>query len=169
MMSEQEFVDLITRHRRTIHTVCNKYCSEISFSRDDLVQEIVLETWKSINNFQKKCSFNTWLYNIARNKCIDLLRRQKKIPKVEGLEEYAEVLAEVNNAPEIVRQLRQAIRYDTVLSSIEEPYRILFEMYLEGLSFDEMEQQTGISANALRVRCFRIKKQLQLRYGKTTI
>lgn len=168
-MTDAEFVALIRQHRRTIHTVCNKYCSEISFSRDDLVQEIVLETWKSINNFQKKCSFNTWLYNIARNKCIDLLRRQKNAPKIEGLEDYADILEEVNNAPEIVRQLQQAMCYNSVLDTIEEPYRILFEMYMEGLSFEEMEEQTGISANTLRVRCFRIKKQLQLRYGKVAI
>lgn len=163
-MNEQEFVDLINSHKHTIHTVCDRYCK--SASRADLVQEIILETWKSINNFQKKCTFNAWLYQIARNKCIDVLRRQKTTPSIEGLEEYAEILAEVDNAPEMVKQLRQAIRYNTVLDSIEEPWQTTFQAYLEGLTFKELEQQTGISANSLRVNIFRIKKRLQLRYGK---
>lgn len=164
-MSQQEFVDLINKHKGVIHKACRTYCK--SFSHADLVQETILEAWKSISNFEKNCTFSTWLYYIARNVCVTHLRKRSKQPTIEGLEEYAEVLAETNNAPEMVKQLRQAIRYDSVLDNIEEPWRSTFEMYIEGFSFNEMEMQTGVDQNTLRVNMFRIKKRLFLRYGKS--
>src|SRR5687768_4908407 len=135
-MTEREFTDLINKYKHTINLVCDRYCN--SYSRADLVQEIIIETWKSISNFKKSCSFNSWLYLIARNKCISTLRKQTKQPIFEDIADYAEVLAEVGNSAEIVKQLRQAIRYNTVLDTIEEPYRTIFEMYLEGFTYEEL-------------------------------
>lgn len=164
-MSEKEFVDLIKKHEAIMQSVCNTYCQ--SFSHADLFQEIILETWRSISNFKNNCTFSTWLYAIARNVCISNLRKHAKRPSIEGLEEYADTLAEVNNAPEMVKQLRQAIRYNSVLSSIDIAWRSVFEMYIEGISFKEMEEQTGVSEGTLRVNMHRIKKRLYLRYGKS--
>src|SRR5687768_1679518 len=131
-MTEKEFLEQIKENRRFIHMVCNTYYE--SYPRQDLVQEITLELWRSINNFKNNCSFRKWIFVVARNKCITLLRKEKKIDIV-GLDEYADTLVETNNAPDIVKQLRNAMRYDSVISTIEEPFRSTFEMYLHGLSY----------------------------------
>lgn len=164
-MTDQEFLEQINNSKPVIHKACTVYCYE--HSRDDLVQEIILEIYRSLNNFKKNCSFSTWAYTIARNKCISLLRKQKNDPKIVGLEEYSNTLADVSNAPEMVKQLREAIKYDTVMDSIDEAWRTVFEMYVQGISFKEMEEQTGIAEATLRVNTFRIKKRLYLRYGKS--
>jgi len=164
-MSEQEFVDQINKNKGIIHKACEVYCKK--YPRQDLIQEITLEAWRSLNNFKNYCNFSTWLYTIAKNKCIDILRRQKKAPSIVGLEEYAETLTEVNNAPELVKQLKQAMRYTAVLSTIEEPLRTLFELYMEGLTYEEISSQSGIDENLLRQWVHRIKQRLYLRYGKS--
>lgn len=164
-MSEQEFVDQININKAVIHKACEVYCQ--TYPRQDLIQEITLEAWRTLNNFKNNCNFSTWLYTIAKNKCIDILRRQKRAPNIVGLEEYAETLADVNNTPELVKQLRQAMRYNAVLSTIEEPLRTLFELYMEGLSYAEISLQSGIDENLLRQWVHRIKQRLYLRYGKS--
>lgn len=164
-MNENEFMDLINQHKGIITKVYNTYCR--TFNEGDVYQEIVLETWKSINNFKNNSKFSTWLYAIARNVCISNIRRRKKQPVIEGLEEYTDTLIEVNNAPEMVKQLRNAVRYDSVLSNIDPAWRSVFEMYIQGIPFKEMEEQTGIEEGTLRVNMHRIKKRLFLRYGKS--
>lgn len=163
-MTEKEFVEKINKHKGVIHKACRTYCK--SFNHADLAQEILIEAWQSLSKFKKNCTFSTWLYFISRNVCISALRKQNKQPEFIDLLEYSEVLEDVSNAPEMVKQLREAIRYDTVINNIEEPYRAIFEMYIHGCSYEEISLQTGITENALRARICRIKKQLQLRYGK---
>lgn len=164
-MSEKEFMILINKHNGIINKVCNAYCKK--YSTADLYQEIVLETWRSINTFKNNSTFSTWLYAIARNVCISNLRKHKKQPVIEGLDEYAETLIEVNNAPEMIKQLHNAMRYNTVLNNIDPAWQSVFQMYIEGFSFKEMAEQTGIEEGTLRVNIFRIKKRLYLRYGKS--
>lgn len=164
-MTEKEFIENLNESKGIVYRVCNTYCN--SYSREDLVQEIILEAFKSINNFKNNCKFSTWLYTIAKNVCISNLRKEKKKPRIEGLDDYAEVLAESNNAPELVKQLREAMRYNTVLDTIDEAYQSVFEMHLHGISYNEISQQTGISENLLRQYIHRIKQRLYLRYGKS--
>lgn len=162
-MDSKEFIELIKAHNGTIHYACNKYYCTAA-NRDDLVQDIILELWKSIGNFKKTCTFNTWVYKIARNVCISALRKHKTKPLVEVIEEYAYYIADESASDVTYIQLEEAMRYESVLNAIEEPYRSLYIMYLEGESYKEMERQTGISENALRARICRISKQLRLRY-----
>ena len=163
-MTDQEFVLLIKRNKKIIYRAYNTYCS--NYSEEDLVQEIILEAYKSIKIFKNNCSFTTWLYRIARNVCISFMRKQKQIPKYEQLEKYADVLEYCDGKEELDAQLQHAMRYNTVIDSIESQYKQAFQMYLEGISYKEMEAQTGINENQLRVQMHRIKKRLQLRYGK---
>ena len=132
LMTETEFIELIKINRRTIVYVCNKYCSQKTGHQEDLIQEIILETWKSIKNFKKHCTFNTWLYNIARNVCISFVRKQKNRICFEDVDDYADAIADEPNNEELLKQLSEAKRYSTVLDTIEEPFRTLFNMYVYG-------------------------------------
>lgn len=163
-MSEKEFLDRVNNSKDVIHKACTIYCE--SYPREDLIQEILLELWLSIDSFKKNCSFTTWAYYIAKNTCIDILRKQKKAPDIVGLDEYANVLAETNNEPELVKQLREAMRYEMVIDSLEEPQKTLFKLHVEGLSYKEISLQLSIDENLLRQWMHRIKKRLSLRYGK---
>lgn len=166
-MSEKEFIELINAHKGTIQSVCNRFFRKYgkAFKSNDLVQEILLETWKSMRTFKKNCTFNTWLYNIARNTCIAELRKYKVLPEIEWLERCVEVFEIEDAASEMNKQLRDHERYINVINAIDEPYRPLFEMYLDGLSYAEMSMQTGITQNALRARISRIKDDLAKQFG----
>jgi RNA polymerase sigma factor (sigma-70 family) len=168
-MSEREFLELIKAHKGTIHAACNKYCKDRTVDRSDLVQDIIIELWKSLNNFQKRCSFNTWIYSIARHVSIRTLqraqRKKKEALRIENLDAYADYLQYEDVTEERIKQLHNAMRYTAVISNVEEPYRSLFLMYLEGVSYKEMEQQTGVPESALRVKICTIKRRLKLRYG----
>lgn len=166
-MTEQEFIEQLKANEDLINSVCVNYCYQ--YNRKDLMQDIALELWKTIGNFKNNCKFSTWIYTVARNVCVTTLRRQKRQPVIEGLDEYKEVLEELDNSPELLKQLHNATRYNTVLDSIDEPYKTLFHMYVYGASFKELEKHSGIVEGTIRVHMHRIKKRLRLRYGNNVI
>ena len=47
---------------------------------EDITQEIFLKVWKNIKKFNIEKSFKTWIFSIAKNTCIDYLRKSKDIP-----------------------------------------------------------------------------------------
>jgi len=47
---------------------------------EDITQEVFLKIWKNLKKFDFDKSFKTWLFSIARNTCIDYLRKRKDIP-----------------------------------------------------------------------------------------
>lgn len=166
-MTEQEFTEQLKVSENMIDSICNNYCYK--YNRKDLMQDIALELWKTVGNFKNNCKFSSWIHAVARNVCVSTLRKLEKQPIIECVDEYKEVLEEHDNTNELLKQLQDAQRYNSVLNSIEEPYRTLFHMYVYGASFKELARYSGLTENSLRVRIHRIKKQLQLHYWNNVI
>ena len=72
------FVDLIKRYipgiRRVIYTLLNGNIEEV----EDAEQELIIALYKSIRNFNFKSSFKTYLYRMAKNKAVDVIRKKKR-------------------------------------------------------------------------------------------
>ena len=74
------FDELYKRYTRRLYVYClNAIPSHHPDDAEDLVQDIFIRVIKSANTFDSsKASFRTWLYRIARNRCIDFARRESK-------------------------------------------------------------------------------------------
>lgn len=74
---EAAFVALVESHRRELHIHCYRMLGSLEDS-EDLVQETVLRAWRARGSFEGRSSFRGWLYKIATNACLDLLRRSQR-------------------------------------------------------------------------------------------
>lgn len=166
-MSESEFLQLIHEHRGSMYHACKTYCRD--YSQEDLIQEIILQTWKSLKSFNSTSKFNTWLTSISRNVCISTLRKEKTAKKLEAFWANKQLLIEIetNEMEYIMNKIEGAMQYGEVISTIEEPLRHMFIMYLEGMLPWEIAEVEGVDANWLKVNICRIKKRLYLRYGES--
>jgi len=159
-MNEQEFIKNIQAHEQDIHKVCRIYYKE--YSREDLMQEIIAETWRSLGKWKNNCKFSTWLQTIARNVCINTLRKKATQPKIILCGDYNNEIKYEDNSDDLIKQLQVHECYNSIINTIEKPYRLLFHKYVYGATFKELEQLSGINANALRVKIYRIKKQIKI-------
>ena len=74
---EEKYLNLITENRNMIFKVASLYTSTLE-SREDLMQEIALQVWKSLDTFKSKSSIKTWLYRVSLNTAIQFLKKEKR-------------------------------------------------------------------------------------------
>jgi RNA polymerase sigma-70 factor (ECF subfamily) len=85
---EAEFTRLAERHRRELHVHCYRLLASFD-EAEDAVQETFLRAWRSRDSFDGSALFRAWLYRIATNVCLDMIRqRSRHLPT---LRSFAEV------------------------------------------------------------------------------
>ncbi len=156
-MSQQEFLDLINAHQPLIHKVCHLY-GQTSMDKQDLFQEIIIQTWKAYGSFRGESKFSTWLYRIALNTAISSYRKSKRIVSTTAIDGLPVELAEQDYDFEKEEKLKQLYSAIAKLSEVE---RAIVMLYLDDKSYEEMEEVLGINQNNLRVKMNRIKDKLR--------
>jgi RNA polymerase sigma-70 factor, ECF subfamily len=152
---EKEFIELINKHQGILHKICNIYFYR-NPNKEDYYQEILIRLWKAYPSFRNQSAFSTWLYRVAINTAIDLVRKQNLQPRYTNLSkiEY--------NIPEhelYIESDKKDILYQAInhLSDVEKAIVIL---YLEDYSYKEIAEIIGISESNTGVKINRIKSQL---------
>ena len=151
---EKEFERQIRDHEGLIHKVCRMYAYSAE-DRQDLFQEIVIHLWKSYQSFKGLSKFSTWMYRVAINTAITILRRKKDFITSYEPEHLPHVADEKSSDDEQWNQLQEAI------ARLNEIEKAIVMLYMEDRSYDEMEDILGIPQGNLRVKMSRIKDKLR--------
>jgi RNA polymerase sigma-70 factor (TIGR02960 family) len=79
----ESFADLVEPHRRELHVHCYRMLGSVE-DADDAVQDALLAAWRALPAFQARASVRTWLYRIATNTCLNLIRGATRRPQLAG-------------------------------------------------------------------------------------
>ena len=71
------FAPLVERHSRSVFRLAYRLTGNEQ-DAEDVVQETFLRAYKQLENFESRASFGTWLYRIAANYSLDLIRSRKR-------------------------------------------------------------------------------------------
>ena len=162
----EEFVARLEKHQRILFKVAYMYCRDRD-DRQDLVQEMLIQVWRSYARFDERVQFSTWMYRIAVNVAITHYRSgSRRIRDTVPLEEYgldiaaADALFAIDNHGEgdNMRALRQMV------NGLDELNRALILLFLEGFSSEEIAEVVGISASNVSTRINRLKTKLQAQF-----
>lgn len=137
--------------------ICRAYTnSQEDF--EDYYQEVCLQIWRSKDNFREQCSWSTWVYRVALNVCLTLLKKKKKNGRTYFTSDVLpDILITENGAfeNEPLNLLYGAIKR---LSEVD---RALILLYLEEKSYQEIADILDTNANNVGVRVNRIKERLK--------
>ena len=97
---------LVARHLRPVYGFVYKYARDRE-SAEDLAQEIFVKVWRNLKSFDTQKKFRPWLYQIAKNTCLDFLKKKNlALPfsslNLEDGEWLAQNLADTSASAEIL-------------------------------------------------------------------
>ncbi len=153
---KEEFLEILSNYQGILHKV-NLIYFRNKPDREDNLQEIIYQLWKSFPKLQNKNSIGSWIYAVSINTSISRLKKESWIEYREKLPESIDKfdLIEKLSFSETSRRLLQAI-YN--LNEIDKSIMLL---YLEEKSYDEIAEILGISKSNVGVRINRAKEALK--------
>jgi len=157
---------LIERHHARLYRFCLRMTGDRHAS-EDLVQDTFMRMLKYRKTFGSGTPFQPWMFRIARNACIDYLRRTsiEATPsgEIEQLAEAAAAARAADGSNERREDSRDLVRH--ALQSLPQAMReILVLSRFEFKTYDEIAAVLGCSAGAAKVRAHRAIKRLRETY-----
>ncbi|MGH9934711.1 MAG: RNA polymerase sigma factor [Blastocatellia bacterium] len=121
----------------------------------DLTQEIFLKVFRDLRAFRFESGFNSWLYRLATNTCLNALRSRRTRREIR-IEEVLGTPAEIDAGCQIEQQqvdlsIRQAVR--KAILSLKPPLRVVVVLrYIENLSYGEIAEALSLSPGTVAAR-----------------
>ncbi|AHB88736.1 group 3 RNA polymerase sigma-70 subunit SigG [Thermosynechococcus sp. NK55a] len=165
------FTELLRRYQSHVERIIYHLAPDWD-DRADLVQEVWIRVYRNIHKLQDTSKFRGWLSRIATNLFYDELRKRKRHQPPLSLDaplktqegEMSWELAASDASPD--ERLRTDEFYDQLrraIANLPEAFRTTIVLReIEGLSYEEIAQITGVSLGTVKSRIARARQRLQL-------
>lgn len=157
---ESQFIDWLREHRRILLKVAGAFTAEAA-DQADLFQDMAVGLWQSLPNFRGQSKPSTWIYRVCLNTALTWHRSEHKRRQLHSSLDFVPELrsgvplpGRLHEEDEILQKLYQEVR---ALPAVE---RSLVILLLDGLSYREMSEITGMTESHVGVALTRIRKKL---------
>lgn len=173
-----EFARMVDAYSTQIYRLALKMLG-VEQDAEDVLQNTFLKAMQSIKNFEGRSSLSTWLYRIAVNEALMMLRRQK--PTVPVAMDYEDDDDELQHPTQFtdwcclpedeLLSAESKGHLDTAIRQLPEKLQVVFLLRdIEGLSIRETSETLGLTETAVKTRLLRarlnLREQLSLYYGE---
>ena len=162
-MSRSRFESLYREHYRGVLNVCRRLLGRSGYA-EDAAQETFMRAYRAFGKYDASQPFGAWVSRIARNHCIDLLRRRAKTVHLFE-DEHVEALDLPSAGTSVVNELvadERAAALQRAVDGLPDRYRVpLVLAYLDGASYEEIAATLGITHNHVGVLLLRAKQVLR--------
>ncbi len=147
-MAFQQLYDLFANrvYRYAFTILHDKHLAE------EIAQETMVAVWKGASRFAGRSKPSTWIFGIARNQALTLLRKEKR--------------AETTGSPELVHPdpSKHLLQHEVVMKALDglsaDHREVVFLTFYEGLSYGEISEILGIPPGTVKSRMFHAKRKL---------
>ncbi len=167
------FGRLVDEYKDKIYSYVSRMLGD-PYEAEDVTQEAFVRAYRSLPRFRGAASFHTWLYRIAGNLAIDVVRRRKRndvsaFSLDEPLEsddgEYEREIADDTGGPEDAtgtRETQLAVR--RAIMDLPEKLRDVMILYeLQGETYEDIAEILDVPLGTVKSRLFNARNQLKER------
>jgi len=158
---------LVEQHSRAVFRLAFRMTGNEQ-DAEDVVQETFLRAYRQLDKYEARASFSTWLYRIASNYSLDLIRMRKRHEdkRERGKAEEKDILQTLPvNTPgpdRITYSSQVKERVNEALNELSAQERTAFVLrHFEGMSIDEIGETLGTGTNATKHSIFRAVQKLR--------
>ena len=159
---------LVEQHSRAIFRLAYRMTGNEE-DAEDVVQETFLRAYRQLDKYEARSSFSTWLYRIASNYSLDLIRMRKRHEdkRERGSDQdQRDILQSIpmdTPGPDRIAYSGQIKdRVNAALNELSAQERMAFVLrHFEGLSIEEIGESLGTGANATKHSIFRAVQKLR--------
>ena len=158
------FEELVRLYEKRVLALTQRMCKNPEDAAE-AAQEAFFAAWRGLKNFRGDSSFSTWIYRLASNACVDLLRREGKRQAAVSLDDEELNLDLPSPLPspqeEAERQeLRE--RIEAGLQALPPEYRAALVLReIQQLRYDEIGQVLNVDIGTVKSRISRGRKKLR--------
>ena len=166
----EKFENLVREHQKSLYNIAFRMTGNAQDAQD-LTQDALVRAYKAFDSYKFGTSFTRWLHRIITNLYIDQLRKKKRAPAIEYLDERIEVhdgtvskeIKDVSFSPESVylkTQMNEVLQ--KALEKISPEFRMAIILCdVEGFSYEEIANIMNTSIGTVRSRIHRARHSLR--------
>lgn len=160
----EAFGQLIEPVEKLIWRICWHYTGDREAS-SDCGQEAIIRIWRGLENYRADCTFESWVYRIAANCCMDWLRKKKRDRSIsmEPMRDQGFDPADTSPGTEaqvIAKDERRRLR-EAIALLPEDQQEALVLTQLERVSYEKAAQMLNVSEGTVKSRVNRAKARLK--------
>ena len=160
-MNKDAFLQLIRDNKGILYKISASYCRNVS-DREDLVQEMIYQLWRSGHRFDDNQKFTTWMYRIALNVAISFYRKTTRSGVRIDLGVDLQELEDRSPAGEALDERIELLQ--RFISELGELDKALMILYLEEKTYREIADILGITETNVATKLSRIKSRLKQQF-----
>ncbi|MBN1789816.1 MAG: sigma-70 family RNA polymerase sigma factor [Bacteroidales bacterium] len=154
---QERFLTVFEQNTRIVIKIARAYTQTIQ-DREDLINDIALELWKSFDRFKGESKISTWIYRVALNTSMNFNRRKKRTGHISF---YDPLLLNASEQLTDQDDSSQAIDLYDCINALNALNKAIILLYLDGNSHEEISTVTGITKTNVGTRIGRIKDQIR--------
>ena len=151
------------------HNSVNFYVNDIIKNQtisNDLTIEIMGKAFINLKSYNFKYAFSTWIFTIAKNHCIDYLRKNNlktvSIDELTNNDEYYFEIPSKDSSPEdlLIRKQRIQLLRRLVNQLSLKYINVVKLRYFKEMSYGEISEELNLSESTIKIRLYRARKEL---------
>ena len=163
---QSAFEQLVKLYEKRVLALTTRMCKNPA-DAEEAAQEAFLSAWQGLPFFRGESSFSTWLYRLASNACVDLLRREGRRqsaagPSLNDEEARVDVPDPAPSPQERAEQAELREQIEAGLQALTPDHRqVLILREMHQLSYDEISQVLDVDVGTVKSRISRGRKLLR--------
>jgi RNA polymerase sigma-70 factor (ECF subfamily) len=161
------FSELLDKYKKQIINFIYRMIQDRT-EADDLAQEVFIKVYNCAHSYSPKAKFSTWIYTIAKNVCLNELRKKKPVSLDENIatedgvlkREFSDVDKNIPSDDVVQNELQEIVK--GAIGSLPETQRmaVVLRRY-DQLSYEDIAKTMGCSVSAVKSLLNRAKESLK--------
>jgi RNA polymerase sigma factor (sigma-70 family) len=152
---DNTFIQQINQNLGIAHKVGRIYFQN-GDDREDVLQEMMYQLWRSYPRFDGRSKFSTWMYSVCLNTALTYKRKVRN----ERIEPLSFTHHQIEDQPSTNKEESMMLLFDAI-AMLSPLNKAIILLHLENMSYEEIAAIIGLTKSNVSVRLVRIKKELE--------